>query len=102
MPFAGRPGLHDTDPRKAGRSNGRLRRPWEASDRAKQRANAVAAQPWRLATGPRTAEGKLIASANGRHNKAVKGSRREVRASVADAVQMADGLRAMREALGAG
>jgi hypothetical protein len=80
----------------AGRRNGPLRRQRFAEERQRARERCLHHRPWQKATGPRTAEGKATASANGRANKPNPESLRQIRLSVADAnglIDMMDSLR---------
>src|ERR1035437_1747424 len=80
----------------AGQKNGRLRRSWGPEDRQRQRLRALASQPWRFSTGPRTLEGKRRASRNGLGNHQQAGSTRQVKAEVADVTAFIGELAALR------
>ena len=72
----------------AGMINGRLRRPWRPEDKANFRAHCLRRRPWEESTGPRTEEGKERVKANGLLVQRQPGSRRQVKAEVADVTRL--------------
>ncbi len=84
----------------AGRINGCKRRRWTDEEKKRIRERCLLTKPWLHATGPRTLEGKLIASANGRYRQAVGESVRSIRAGVADVQQLLQSMRSLRATLG--
>ena len=84
----------------AGRRNRRKRGPLTAEGREKLRQTALANQPWRYSTGPRTAEGKARSAANGRKRQKGKQSVRELEASVADVGALMEQMARLRRMVG--
>lgn len=78
---------------------GRSRRPWSAEDRQRLRQQCLARQPWRRSTGPRTAEGKAHAAANGRRHRPVPGSLRQLQAEVAGVRELVASMAQLRRSL---
>src|SRR5258705_7800298 len=83
----------------AGKRNGRLRRPWNESDRQRLREQCLADRPWLHSTGPRTDEGKLVSAANGLRVRAEPGSLRSLRRELADVGAMVMEMRSWRQSL---
>jgi hypothetical protein len=83
----------------AGRINGYKRRPWTDEERECLRAKCLQTKPWLRATGPKTPEGKAIASANGRHMRPQDGSARSLQATLQDVREMLNQAAALRESL---
>jgi len=67
----------------AGRANRKLRGPITGAGRQRLRETALANQPWRFSTGPRTPAGKRKAAANGKTRQIGPVSVREAKAEVA-------------------
>jgi hypothetical protein len=63
---------------------------------------AVRGEPWRHATGPRTAAGRRQSTANGKVRQLGPLSVREVRAALADVPGIVAGLREVRRLAGGG
>src|SRR5262245_41193033 len=84
------------NPRRAaaGRQNRAKRRGLTPVGREKLRRAAQRHQPWRYATGPRTAEGKATAARNGKARQKGPQSVRDLRAALAP---LRDLLRALQE-----
>ncbi len=82
------------EPVEAPRLNGR-----RAALRLRQ--TALANQPWRYSTGPRTAAGKARSAANGRVTQKHSLSVREVRAVLAETCRLTDEMAELRCAAGA-
>jgi hypothetical protein len=68
----------------AGKQNVLKRKKFTAEGLARLRAVALANQPWRFSTGPRTVEGKRRSAANGRARQKGSQSVRQLRAERAD------------------
>jgi hypothetical protein len=83
----------------AGKQNGGMRRPWSDEDRQRQRDRCLERQPWKHATGPRTDEGKAIASLNGMANLPVPESMRQAPREAADDRGLIEQIEALRRAL---
>jgi hypothetical protein len=98
--MSGMPQRSGKNPRRvaAGRVNGAKRRAWGAADRLRLANQCRQRQPWLAATGPRTADGKRRAAANGRMHLPDPRSVRQVRASLRDVWELiAQMTRARRE-----
>ena len=68
----------------AGKRNRAKRRELTAAGREKLRQSALAVQPWRYATGPRTPEGKARAAQNGKARQTGKVSTRTIARELAE------------------
>src|SRR5262245_3564617 len=92
---------HVKNPRRvaAGRINGLKRRPWTVEDRQRLRIRALETKPWRFSTGPRTAEGKMRATANGRNQLPDPKSKRQAMAGIADVNEMIRMMAGLRSGL---
>ena len=64
------------------------------------RESALRRKPWQHSTGPRTAEGKRRAAANGKRRQTAVLSRAELRHELAEISQVIDNLAARRSLLG--
>jgi hypothetical protein len=93
--------LLEKNPRRvaAGRLNGAKRRPWSNEDRQRLRTQCLERRPWERSTGPRTAEGKYRARANGYGRLPDPNSRRQVRESVNDVGGLIAQMRGLRQSL---
>ena len=78
-----------------------MRKGFSLEEREKRRLRALASQPWRHATGPRSATGKAQARANGKLRQIGALSVRERKAQLADVraliAQMAAARRAVEQ-----
>ena len=81
----------------AGRLNRRKRGPLTPEGRERLRQAALANRPWEHATGPRTAEGKARAAANGKVRQKGECSVREVRALFGGLDDLLTGMAAARQ-----
>jgi hypothetical protein len=98
-------GREDTPPsprRQAGRENRKKRGPLTEAGRQKLREAARRVRPWQRATGPRTAEGKARARANGQLRQEGAISLRAARAAVAEARRLIGQMRELRRAAAPG
>lgn len=82
----------------AGYRNWLLRKGLSEEGRLRLRDTALAHQPWRFATGPRTLEGKARSAANGKRRQSGDHSIRELRDEVAEIRSLIDMLRSVRNA----
>jgi hypothetical protein len=91
---------HVKNPRRvaAGKRNRALWRGLTEAGRRRLRESALAHQPWRFATGPKTAAGKARSAANGKKRQLGSRSVREVRADLADLRGLLAEMRACRQA----
>jgi hypothetical protein len=102
------PSPPSSNPRRvaAGKLNRKKRGPLTEAGRERLRQAALEHQPWLHATGPRSPEGKLRSSANGKWRQRGELSIREIRALVAAEVgvvnDMATARQLVAELLGAG
>ena len=80
----------------AGRRNRALRGPLSPEGRQRLREAARRGRPWRFATGPRTAAGKLRVAQNGRGRQVGEPSVRELRRQVAAVGGLAADMAALR------
>ena len=89
----------EPDPKRVavGRANRRFRGIITAGGRQRLREVALANQPWRFSTGPRTTAGKQTAAANGRVRQLGPVSVREAKAEVADVRLIARLMHEVRE-----
>jgi hypothetical protein len=78
------------------------RRGLTPAGRERLRQMALANQPWRFSTGPRTAAGKARAAANGRRRTQGTYSIRELRCVVADIGSIISQMRDLRHSLTTG
>lgn len=78
----------------AGAHNRARRGPLTEQGRQRLREAILRTRPWEHSTGPRTAEGRARASANGKKRQLGPRSIREIRADLADLREL---LRSMRE-----
>ena len=85
--------------RAAGKRNRAKRGPLTEEGRARLRAAALRAKPWRSATGPRTPAGKARAAANGKVRQRGPLSYREARAEIAKLRQLIGVMRALCESV---
>ena len=76
----------------AGKRNQSKRKGLTPEGRRRVRAAALAHQPWRFATGPRTPEGKARSAANGRKRQMGASSVRQLRAEFADVDELINQL----------
>ena len=83
----------------AGRRNRALRGPLTPGGRQRLREAALRGRPWRFATGPRTAAGKLRVAQNGRLRQAGEFSARELRRHLAALTSFVMDMAALRLAL---
>jgi hypothetical protein len=83
----------------AGKRNRSRRGPLTEAGRQRLRDAALAGQPWRQASGPRTPAGKARAAANGRWRQRGQRSVREIRAELAELNTWLRELRALRHRL---
>jgi hypothetical protein len=92
--------VHVKNPKRiaAGKRNRALWRGLTEAGRQRLRESALAHQPWRFATGPRTPEGKARAAANAKRCQLGPRSVREVRADLADLRGLLEEMRASRQA----
>jgi hypothetical protein len=86
---------------EAGRRNVQKRQGFTEEGLARLRAAALAHQPWRFSTGPRSLEGKARAASNGRIRQKGERSVRELKAALGDyralALRMTVGRRLVAE-----
>jgi hypothetical protein len=78
------------------------RRGLSPEGRERVRAAALAHQPWRYSTGPRTAAGKAKSAANGKTCQKGEPSVRGLRAELAEVWRLIGRMRDGREQLGGG
>jgi hypothetical protein len=83
----------------AGKRNRAKRRELTAEGREKLRQSALATQPWRYATGPRTPEGKARAAQNGKSRQTEEVSTRTIARELTGLRQLMRGMAAMRRFL---
>src|SRR4051812_40718064 len=80
----------------AGRRNVLKRKGLTADGLARLRAAALANEPWKSSTGPRTPEGKARAADNGRSRQAGPHSIRQLRAELAEVHAVIGRMQALR------
>jgi hypothetical protein len=80
----------------AGKANVQKRHGLSPEGRERVRAAALAHQPWRSSTGPRTPEGKARAAANGKRHQVGERSVRQLRAELAGCLALAREMAACR------
>src|SRR5438552_3522194 len=81
----------------AGRANRRKRGPLTEAGRQRLREAALVHEPWRHATGPRTAAGRAQAARNGKQRQRGPQSVREIRAALAPVRELLDQMREARQ-----
>ena len=93
-------GPAQSNPRRvaAGRRNREKRLGLSEAGRAALRETALRHQPWRFATGPKTAAGKLRVALNGKVRQLGPKSGREVKKDLAEISQLLQELAATRRA----
>lgn len=85
----------------AGKRNRLLRKRLTPEGRRAVQEAALAKQPWRFSTGPRTASGKAKAALNGKRRQIGARSVRELRADLAELRAIVDTLRGHRRLINA-
>ena len=80
----------------AGRLNRAKRRGLSADGRERLRQAALANQPWKSSTGPKSIEGKAASAANGKARQKGPQSVRELRAEMASIHDLVGQMQAMR------
>jgi hypothetical protein len=88
----GNPGKPSAARSAAGKANRAKRRGLTPEGRERLRQAALTNQPWKFATGPRSAAGKLKAAANGRRRQVGPVSVRALRAELAGLRSLVEGL----------
>ena len=83
----------------AGKRNRKKRGPLTEEGLSRLREAALENRPWEKSTGPKTAEGKAKAAANGRARQRGQKSRRQIRKEVMAGVVQIDELAALRHSL---
>lgn len=93
---------HTPNPKRvaAGKRNRRLWAGHTPAGLERLRACALRERPWERATGPRTAAGKARAAANGKVTQKGPKSVREIRAGLAELMELVADMRATRQHAG--
>lgn len=85
---------------QAGKRNRMKRGELTPEGRERLRQSAIASQPWRFSTGPRSAEGKARVAQNGKCRQKGPRSVREIRATMAELRTMMSEMQVARAGLG--
>jgi len=83
----------------AGRRHRKLRGPLTDEGRERLRQSAINNRPWEHSTGPKTQKGKARSAANGCKRQKGKKSKRQIKATVADASSLMEQMNKLRRSI---